>query len=313
MLVYEYHLTLRLTQAGRLLPWLGLALRGLVAGAFRDQVCVHPPEDRRDETKWLRCKGCPEMAGCAYGQLYEPDLQPGVAAFRGQEDGIRPLVMAPYFPVTESGQVGLEIPVRMMIAGQKRDADVELLLATLDRVGRTNGFGGEQVTFDLVDSGMSTGTGISLDADALPSHSRALPGHLPRVGVGLTAPLFLRNPDKSSAKKRLDRPEFTQLFRAAMRTVSRLFALAGEPIEADFADLAQAADQVELEDACYEVFSQPHHSNRGNQHRSLYGVVGSGLYANVPMSLLPWMVWGGRLHVGPHRIAGAGSWRLILD
>ena len=38
-----------------------------------------------------------------------------------------------------------------------------------------------------------------------------------------------------------------------------------------------------------------------------------GLYGDVPWSLVPWLLWGGRLHVGSHRIAGAGGWRLVLD
>ena len=36
------------------------------------------------------------------------------------------------------------------------------------------------------------------------------------------------------------------------------------------------------------------------------------ILSDVPRSLLPWLEWGGRLHVGNRRSAGAGSWRLLL-
>jgi hypothetical protein len=42
-------------------------------------------------------------------------------------------------------------------------------------------------------------------------------------------------------------------------------------------------------------------------------IVGGGVYADVPLSLLPWMLWAGRLHAGGHRVAGAGGWRLVLE
>ena len=42
----------------------------------------------------------------------------------------------------------------------------------------------------------------------------------------------------------------------------------------------------------------------------LYGVMGEGEYGPVPGALMTWLEWGGRVHVGTDRVAGAGGWRV---
>src|SRR4051794_26997808 len=97
MRIWTEHLRLRLTRTGQLVPWLGLALRGLVGARFKEKVCRHSPRERLE--RWVHCSGCPHMAECAYGQTFEPDPPAGVEVFHGQEDAARPLVLAPYFPL----------------------------------------------------------------------------------------------------------------------------------------------------------------------------------------------------------------------
>ena len=58
--------------SGPLVPWLGPAIRGIVAARLRDAVCTWPAPLRA--TQWLYCRGCPSMAGCGYGRLFERDL-----------------------------------------------------------------------------------------------------------------------------------------------------------------------------------------------------------------------------------------------
>jgi hypothetical protein len=41
--------------SGRTLPWIGPAIRGMVAKTFKDQVCQQPLPDR--ETRWVSCRG----------------------------------------------------------------------------------------------------------------------------------------------------------------------------------------------------------------------------------------------------------------
>jgi hypothetical protein len=70
---------------------------------------------------------------------------------------------------------------------------------------------------------------------------------------------------------------------------------------------------VRLIDHCFERFRQTRWSNRKGANYEIEGASGGGVYADVPAALLPWLVWAGRFHVGAHRIAGAGGWRLVLD
>jgi hypothetical protein len=58
----------------------------------------------------------------------------------------------------------------------------------------------------------------------------------------------------------------------------------------------------------YVSFYQRHWSNRGAAARPLHGVVGGAVYGPVPAALVRWLAWGGRLHVGTDRVAGAGGW-----
>src|SRR5207247_2239575 len=104
-----------LTRPGRLLPWLGPALRGLVAGRFKEQVCRHSPAEQR--TRWRYCKGCPHLTACPYGLTLEAGPPPGAVPFRGQEDAARPVVLAPAFPTPGRADIGLEIPVGATFVG----------------------------------------------------------------------------------------------------------------------------------------------------------------------------------------------------
>lgn len=61
----------------------------------------------------------------------------------------------------------------------------------------------------------------------------------------------------------------------------------------------------------YRLFHQPKHSSRSGMRGILRGVVGSGIYGDVPVALAQWLLWAGRLHVGLHRVAGAGGWKMF--
>lgn len=302
-------LSLRLMGAGRLLPWLGPALRGLTAQQFKDRVCAHAPGERW--TRWKKCAGCSYMGACAYGQTFEPDPPAGRSVQKGREDAIRPMVLAPYYPVPELSRLDLAIPLRVVAVGPAV-AHVSEMLAALDVAGRRFGLGHDRITF-LVEMQNKTEQG-ELRAEDLPHTPDAISGRLPRVGVGLTAPLFLPRrtaADLYTGGPRL--PTFVDLLRAALRSVGELFRLYGEPLRANYAALKSAANPVRLIDHCYEEFDQGTCSSRSGQRYQMQGVIGGGVYSDVPLSLLPWLLWGGRLHSGGRRIAGAGGWRLVLD
>ena len=48
-------------------------------------------------------------------------------------------------------------------------------------------------------------------------------------------------------------------------------------------------------------------------HDVFRGVTGWATFTDVPQFLLPWLVWGGRLHTGDMPVAGAGGWHVVLE
>ncbi|MCY2963918.1 MAG: hypothetical protein NT069_09775 [Planctomycetota bacterium] len=54
-------------------------------------------------------------------------------------------------------------------------------------------------------------------------------------------------------------------------------------------------------------------SNHAKQRVPFKAITGSLTLADVPMGLLPWLYWGGKLHVGDRHGAGAGGWSLTLE
>ena len=170
------------------------------------------------------------------------------------------------------------------------------------------GLGPDHVGFTAIrqDGGGRCQSGRISAAD-FPTTPDALPGRIPRLGVGLVSPLLLRARDGDGRRRSLQQPEFADLFLAAARTISGLFSFYDQPLVADFAGLKAAAREIRLIEHCYEPFHQRKWSSRNEQRFPLCGVVGGGVYANVPLAFLPWMLWGGRFHVGPHRIAARAA------
>src|SRR2546426_457071 len=112
----ESRLTIRFTRGGDLLPWIGPALRGAVAYRFKQAACVQPAAER--ETHWKYCTGCPHLSNCPYGCTFEAQPDAG-RAIRGQDDGLRPIVVAPRFPLSSRIAQGTEVEVRLLLLGNR--------------------------------------------------------------------------------------------------------------------------------------------------------------------------------------------------
>lgn len=308
MIPYEvYELRLRFTRGGDLLPWLGPAFRGLVAWNLKEQSCRHPAAVR--DSRWRYCHGCPHLGGCAYGQTFEPDPPEDVEVFGGQDDSARPLVLAPHFPIPERVVRHQEMPLYLTLLGGAAVRQAAAVIETVDRVGRDAGIGPQRVTFELVSSQPVAGT--AWQRQELPLSCQHLPGRVAAVRIDLTSPLFLRAAADARGRRRaVVRPEFSDLLRASLRTVGQLWRLYAQPLDADFAALKDAAASVPLVEHDYRPFEQRKWSQRTEQRFTIQGVVGYAVYADVPYALLPWLAWGGRAHVGAHRVAGAGGWQV---
>ena len=301
--VQQEHRLIRLSRSGRLLDWLGPAIRGGLGRYMKHQVCRLPlPE--KDERKY--CKGCPHMSTCGYGQTLEPDPPEGARVFAGQEESARPLVVAPHYPVPDKAKVGDAFPICLTFIGSSAGGYAPEIWDMLDEVGRQRGLGRQGITFEVVSEREHPTTIENRPVD-LPLSLDALAGTVRRLGVQLTSPLFLIS--KIDGRRRLNlTPSFSELFRATLRALGAMHRLYDSPLPADFAGLKEAAEKIETVDARYELFTQKHHSSRQNRFSRFRGIVGHAEFANVPLSLARWIVWGGRVHVGVNRVCGAGGW-----
>lgn len=114
----EVFLSLRTLNAGLLLPWIAPALRGLVLQPLRDHFCSlqggrelarspaglanwqqrtsTPAAQKREANSRHYCLGCLKNARCAYGRVFEPDLNiiDGDLIQRGDTQGVRGLSIA---------------------------------------------------------------------------------------------------------------------------------------------------------------------------------------------------------------------------
>jgi hypothetical protein len=326
-------LRLRMLGNGSLFPWLGPALRGALAMTLKNMECRHPPADR--DTRYRYCAGCGFHAECGYGPLYEPAAPAAGTVPRGHENVARPLAVAPYYPCPDPVEVGTEIPVRVQVIGEPAQARLDTLLAALERTGRLAGLGPYRLRFEL--TGSASRTVFALRPSDLPADPAAVPQRYPRVGVGLTAPLVVmsRDPDgrrrlrprgqdtaadtaqpdswRRTERRYNVRPTFADLFQISWRLLAELFGRDGERLPPNYLDWMDRATHVAMVDHCFEPFRQERWSGRREERYPVHGVVGGGVYADVPGAFLPYLYWAGQLHAGTHRIAGAGSWRIILD
>lgn len=313
MMAYRsYELTIRPRATGRLEPWMGSALRGVVARAFKRNACGHPPQVREEE--WVHCDGCPLQHNCSYGVTYETGLTDRSAAPQGVHEPSKPIVVAPFFPLPAAPLTPQQtLPVHVHLFGNAVFHANPFFHSFADGI-RHRGIGEDGLTFDLIDVQQEE-TRFLCPTD-FPLHAAAMGGTIPQLSIGLTAPLFLRQRDKNRVGTRRQQdwaPSFADLFIASERIVRNLFWFYGERMDMGESDLRDLAFQVPLAVDRFEPFRKHRYSSRTETRRDELGVIGMGTYTDVPLAFLPWLIWGGRCHVGQERVAGAGSWRILTQ
>lgn len=286
----------------RLEGWWGPQLRGSLAYPFKEAQCRHDPELRR--TRYgQRCHGCEWLNECEYGSLFEPE-NVGAAFKAFGRDAVRPLVLAPQFPNPLQAGPGRPAAAEFKFAGPAR-AVKDTFLDFLRHWGPR----APHVPFRLRHIRTDT---ARLETFRLPRTVLVSDGCLPRLRVELRSPLFLRVREKNGRREPVKRPEMVHLLRSSLTTVRQLLLLDGTDFAPDAQGLVDAAREVPCTENRFETFKQVRATTRGGDF-VMEGVTGSGTYEEVPTSLVPWLAWGGRLHVGDHRAAGAGSWHLIVE
>lgn len=296
---------IRLARSGRLQPWLGPAIRGLTGGRLKAMTCRHSVAEQ--VTQWIHCTGCPLQVGCAYGQTMEPDPPSGLRLPPGQEQTTRPIVFDPYFPLTEMAEVGDTFPLRIIFIGQNAMEHWEDVWESL-RIGGADlglGLGEDHLPFDVLEQNEPDQREV-VQLPLLATEEE----DITEVEVELTSPLFL-NQRQSDKRMPVFDPTFADLLRAGLRTLGPLHKLYGQALpEEVFARIKTAAEQVPTVSVHLSQFQQQKWSHRSRERFVLHGVVGQWRFGPVPRWLVPWLEWAGRLHVGTHRVAGAGGWRV---
>ena len=327
-------LRLRMLGSGSLFPWLGPALRGALAMTLKNMECRHPPARARHAVPllygvsvpcrvWLR----PALrAGGAGG-----GDSPARARERAASAGGRTVLS-----VSGSGGGGHGDPGPRASHRRARAGAAGHLAGRVGADRASGGVGSLPTPFRADRFGEPDG----LRAPALGPAGRSEGGSRAlsaAVGVGLTAPLVMMSRDPGGDRRlrqrakdaegnaaqpdswrRTDRrfnvcPTFADLFQISWRLLAELFGRDGDRLPANYLDWMDRATQIATVDHCYEPFRQERWSARREERYPVYGVVGGGIYGDVPGAFLPYLYWAGQLHAGTHRIAGAGSWRIILD
>jgi len=309
--------TMELSSGGRLLAWLGPAIRGALAWAVKDGVCRWPRAQR--DSQYKTCQGCEHLQACPYGATFEAQLPVGQAAPSGMADGQRAITIRPPFPAPEYGQPGDRLAVCMTFLGPRAAAAADSIGEILAAPERPFALGSDEVGFRLAPHPArqeAAGAMHEIEPEDLPPSPEAYPGRLPAVRVELSAPLFLKQePGRGQKARAVLEPTCGQLIRASLRTLGRAFsAFGGGGLEGrvDFAALKTLAESIPTQAAFWQPFRQRHRSNRRGQSYDLLGVSGGAVFGPVPLGLVPWLVWGGRLGVGEHRVSGAGCWQVTL-
>jgi hypothetical protein len=313
-------LLLEVRSPGRLVPWIGPAIRGITALRYRASVCRQPREEWTG--RWQHCRGCPHLPDCGYGIAFEPEARAPAAAptprqhVDGPElteepyasiDAVRRLVIAPAFPTITAARRGQALEVQLTSIGTQASATVPGIIAALADAGLRDGLGPDRVRFSIADLQPAADT-LVVDPDRLPALAPTGPA-LPRLTIRLDTPLFLREREARSRRMILA-PNFQTFVRHSVRMVREFFP----PLRLDPAgDHEDAAARVATVTNSIEPFRQEKASRRTFQRFEMEGVVGSITFADVPGCFLPWLALAGILHVGGHRVAGAGGWTVHTE
>jgi len=309
---------------GASLPWLGPAIRGMILQPLRDHFCLLSDRERDERQTTAAtpnavhyCRGCTRNATCAYGRAFEPDrLMIEGRSPKGMRDGLRGISLAPEFPTNLVAASGDGFLLRLLGIGAISSSMLDITAEAIDALGATKGLGPDNVKI-RVDR-------ARIQEEAWHINTRALPQtisceNVPFVRIVLETPLFLKSgPSNSNRRftwKTNDAPTLASLLRESIRTVRRAvdeYNECGFEMTWDPRDLLTAAENITCESENWTSYEQSRTSSRQNARWIPSGWHGSVVYRDVPVMLLPWLVWGGRLGVGDSRNCGAGLWHVVL-
>jgi hypothetical protein len=220
-------------------------------------------------------------------------------------DAIRPVVIAPDYLAPVNASPGTILTARATSVGSDAAPHVPAIIEALADAGLRDGLGPDRVRFPLVNPSPRAEV-IAVDPARLPSLASPPSGGpiLRRLTILLNSPVFLGEREARD-RRMISDPSFATFVPHSIRIIRELFPAAKldepEAVNTAASQMNAVADEL-------RTFRQAKASRRTFRRFDLEGIVGSRTFADVPGAFLPWLTLAGILHVGGHRVAGAGSW-----
>lgn len=325
------HVQADILDLGRLQPWLGPAIRGMVLRPLMERLCIldsHAKAERLlripSEVEPRYCRDCVLNPDCSYGRNWEPDRKLIDGFVRGgMRDGLRSLTIGA-LPLDSSQQLSgasNRIELRLMAAGNSAISLLEVVLEMIEKQGKEIGLGADSIRFQVDRSSMSI-TEHFLEFSSLPTQRVDQP--LCSLALDLTTPLFLKTddrkeprPTKSIKRNFASHLTFRDLLSNSVRTVRRAINEFSDPDWSRTTNLSgffEDLDSVVLSENELIPFGQSRVSHRQDRAKwEISGFQGQLKCTGVNAAFVPWLKWAGLLGVGDSRNCGAGVWTCATD
>ena len=307
--VYRLRLLLALGEGRHTLPaYLGSTLRGVVAGSFREVVCV---------TGAPTCDGCLLLNRCAYPYIFEtppPAHLPETLQKRFRQ-APRPYILE--VPLSHTGEAMLELG--LVLVGRGLDF-LPYFLYVLQETGR-RGLGRARVPYRLLTvSDASTADGpviyradegilqetiqpVTLEDLQAPDDAQVT-----QVTLECLTPLRIKKYGTyQEAGERITFRTVLDLLLGRLEALAVFHCgVAWEPQEA----LRDAADQVQVVARHLTLQRLERYSNRHRQTLPMHGLLGRLSFAGHLTPFLPLLRMGQYIHIGAGTAFGLGGYRL---
>lgn len=298
--------TLQAKEEGRLPLFLGSALRGCMAMAFRNMVCTFNKQE---------CNGCPVQRTCLYPALFETPLSADSQTIKRLRDIPHPIIVEPPLQHAIFFQRDTELSFDVILLGNAIDKVPYLIFAVNEMAEM--GLGTKRLPFHLVNVKTSFGTSIYdavsgkiTGAPVLETLEESINKFDPSNAVTLYCMTPLRIKDQGKLSGRFDTDAF---FKSACRRVWAILVyhhnVATDQI--NFHLLFENEPLPTVVSQSLEWCDLERYSNRQKTKMKIGGLVGT---ITLNGNLTPWwpiLLAAVTCHVGKSTIMGLGQLQII--